>query len=55
MDSETDFLQSIDESLPSDRNDLKLMKVYILNLCQKYLHGIWESVELDDFAIYKPK
>ena len=49
-----DYLTTIDKLIPRDRNDIEQMKVYILDICAKYLHGIWESVKLDDFTIYKP-
>lgn len=50
-----EYIDTNDETLPADKNNLQLMKPYILNLCKGYLFGIWKSITINDFNIYKPK
>ena len=55
MDQSKDIIGTDDKNLPADKNDLALMKPYILNLCKDYLFGIWKQINIDDFDIYRPK
>lgn len=54
MDQSKDIIGTDDKNLPADKNDLALMKPYILNLCKDYLFGIWKQINIDDFDIYRP-